>query len=124
MRYFEKDAILSGVGISRIGRRTGIPGLELTLEAVRAAIADAGLAASDVDGIATLGDTPPDEVSTELGIEPRDCGTGFDTGGLLSPVMSACVAVIGQRAASSPGADRRITRRRGSASYRSDGRRG
>ncbi|MGB6515916.1 MAG: thiolase family protein, partial [Mycobacterium sp.] len=45
MSYFEKDAIISGIGISRIGRRTGIPGLELTMEAVRAAIDDAGLAA-------------------------------------------------------------------------------
>ena len=43
MTHFEKDAIISGLGISRIGRRTGIPGLELTLEAVRAAIDDAGL---------------------------------------------------------------------------------
>jgi 3-oxoacyl-[acyl-carrier-protein] synthase III len=58
MTYFEKDAILSGIGISRIGRRTGIPGVELTMEAVRAAIADAGLMPADVDGIATLGDTP------------------------------------------------------------------
>ena len=32
MSYFEKDAIISGIGISRIGRRTGIPGLELTME--------------------------------------------------------------------------------------------
>ena len=45
MSHFEKDAIISGLGISRIGRRTGIPGLELTLEAVRAAIDDAGLTA-------------------------------------------------------------------------------
>ena len=60
MTYFEKDAILSGLGISRIGRRTGIPGLELTMEAVRAAIEDAGLAPADIDGIATLGDTPAD----------------------------------------------------------------
>jgi hypothetical protein len=43
MTYFEKDAILSGIGISRIGRRSGIPGRDLTMEAVRAAIADAGL---------------------------------------------------------------------------------
>ncbi|WP_375486835.1 thiolase family protein [uncultured Mycobacterium sp.] len=98
MRYFEKDAILSGVGISRIGRRTGIPGLELTLEATRAAIDDAGLTPSDIDGIATLGDTPPGELSAALGIEPADCGTGFDTGGLLSPVMSACLAVANGRA--------------------------
>ncbi|MGA3252678.1 MAG: thiolase family protein [Mycobacterium sp.] len=98
MTYFEKDAILSGIGISRIGRRTGIPGLDLTMEAVRAAIADAGLVAADIDGIATLGDTPAEEVNAELQIDAADCGTGFGTGGLLSPVMSACRAVSERRA--------------------------
>src|SRR5246127_2932880 len=93
MTYFEKDAILSGIGISRIGRRTGIPGFELTMEAVGAAIDDAGLAAGDIDGIATLGDTPAEEVSAALKIEVPDCGAGFGTGGLLSPVMSACRAI-------------------------------
>ena len=56
--YFEKYAIVSGLGISRIGRRTGIPGAALTLEAARAAIDDAGLTADDIDGIATFGDAP------------------------------------------------------------------
>ena len=98
MSYFEKDAIISGIGISRIGRRTGIPGFDLTMEAVRSAIDDAGLAASDIDGIATLGDTPPGEVNAALGIEAADCGSGFGTGGLLSPVMSACRAVSERRA--------------------------
>lgn len=98
MTHFEKDAILSGIGISRIGRRTGIAGLDLTMEAVRTAIEDAGLVASDVDGIATLGDTPAGEVNAELGIEAADCGSGFGTGGLLSPVMSACRAVAERRA--------------------------
>jgi acetyl-CoA acetyltransferase len=93
MSYFEKDAIISGIGISRIGRRTGIPGLDLTMEAVRTAIADAGLTASDIDGIATLGDTPAAEVSAALQIEAADCGSGFGTGGLLNPVISACRAV-------------------------------
>ena len=55
MSYFEKDAIISGLGISRIGRRSGIPGIELTTEAVRAAIDDAGLTADDIDGIAHAG---------------------------------------------------------------------
>jgi len=87
MTYFEKDAILSGIGISRIGRRTGIPGSELTMEAVRAAIEDAGLVPADIDGIATLGDTPAEEVNATLKIEAADCGAGFGTGGLLSPVM-------------------------------------
>ena len=67
MSYFEKDAIMSGIGISRIGRRTGIPGLELTMEAVRAAIEDAGLVAADIDGIATLGDTPAEDVNAATG---------------------------------------------------------
>ena len=98
MTYFEKDAILSGIGISRIGRRTGIPGRDLTMEAVQAAIADAGLVPADIDGIATLGDTPAAEVNAELHIEAADCGAGFGTGGLLSPVMSACRAVSERRA--------------------------
>ncbi|OBI08719.1 thiolase family protein [Mycobacterium scrofulaceum] len=98
MTHFEKDAILSGIGISRIGRRTGIAGLDLTMEAVRSAIEDAGLAASDIDGIATLGDTPAGEVNAQLRIEAADCGSGFGTGGLLSPVMSACRAVAERRA--------------------------
>jgi acetyl-CoA acetyltransferase len=98
MTYFEKNAIVSGIGISRIGRRTGIPGLELTMEAVRTAIEDAGLTPGDVDGIATLGDTPAQQVNAELRIEATDCGSGFGTGGLLSPVMSACRAVSERRA--------------------------
>ena len=69
MSHFEKDAIISGLGISRIGRRTGIPGAELTMEAVRAAIDDAGLTPADIDGIATFGDTPVAEVVEALGIQ-------------------------------------------------------
>jgi acetyl-CoA acetyltransferase len=94
----EKSSIISGIGISRIGRRTGIPGIDLTVEAARAAIADAGLATADIDGIATMGDTPLGETAAALGIEPQYTGGGFDTGGLLSPLMSACVAVGEQRA--------------------------
>jgi acetyl-CoA acetyltransferase len=90
---FEKRSIISGIGISRIGRRTGIPGLELTLEAARAALADAGLAPSDIDGVATMGETPAGQACEALGIEAGYRGGGIETGGLLSPVMSACKAV-------------------------------
>jgi acetyl-CoA acetyltransferase len=98
MSYFEKDAIISGLGISRIGRRTGIPGLELTLEAARAAIEDAGLTANEIDGIATFGDTPLAEVNAALGIQATDQSFGFDTGGVLTPVLSACSNVGEKRA--------------------------
>jgi acetyl-CoA acetyltransferase len=94
----EKRSLVSGIGISRIGRRTGVPGLELTVEASSAAIADAGLDATDIDGIATMGDTPLAEAAVALGVQPRYTGGGFDTGGLLSPVMSACFAVAAGRA--------------------------
>ena len=98
MSYFEKDAVISGLGISRIGRRTGIPGLDLTLEAARAAIEDAGLTANDIDGIGTLGDTSPADVMEALGIEATDQTLGFDTAGVLIPVMSAFRAVSERRA--------------------------
>jgi acetyl-CoA acetyltransferase len=96
--HFEKDAVISGLGISRIGRKTGIPGLELTLEAVRAAIADAGLTVDDIDGVGTLGDTPIAQVCEALNIHASNQTTGFDTGGVLIPVMSACRAVAEKRA--------------------------
>jgi acetyl-CoA acetyltransferase len=95
---FEKDAIISGLGISRIGRRTGTPGLELTMEAVRAAIGDAGLTADDIDGVVTFGDTPLTEVVAALGNQADDQGFGFATGGVLSPIMSAFLAVSERRA--------------------------
>jgi acetyl-CoA acetyltransferase len=95
---FEKDAIISGLGISRIGRRTGIPGLELTIEAVHGAVADAGLAAQDIDGVVTFGDTPLAEVVAALGTRAMDQGYGYPTGGVLTPVMSAILAVSQRRA--------------------------
>src|SRR5215470_6493016 len=98
MSHFEKDAIISGLGISRVGRKTGIPSLELTLEAVRAAIDDAGLTPADIDGFGTLGDTEPEEVLEALGIEAADHTMGFDTAGVLIPMMSAFRAV-GERKA-------------------------
>ncbi|MDT5091690.1 MAG: hypothetical protein QOH60_1053 [Mycobacterium sp.] len=98
MSHFEKDAIISGLGISRIGRKTGIPGVELTLEATRMAIEDAGLTAQDIDGIATFGDTPPTEVAEALGISAGEVPVGFGTGGVLIPVMSAFRAVSEKQA--------------------------
>ena len=94
----EAGSIISGIGISRIGRRLGVAPLELTADAARLAIANAGLTAADIDGISTMGDTPPKEAAVELGIDPGYLGGGFDTGGLLSPVMSAFLAVAEGRA--------------------------
>jgi acetyl-CoA acetyltransferase len=48
----ERRAVISGVGQSAIGRRLDRSGFQLTLDAVLAAVADAGLELDDVDGLA------------------------------------------------------------------------
>jgi acetyl-CoA acetyltransferase len=50
---FEQRSVISGIGQSQVGRRLHRTGLDLTVEAALAAIADAGLSVADIDGIAT-----------------------------------------------------------------------
>lgn len=50
---FESRVIISGIGQSETGRRLDATGLELTVNACRRAIADAGLEPGDIDGLAT-----------------------------------------------------------------------
>ncbi|GGV34461.1 hypothetical protein GCM10010182_68080 [Actinomadura cremea] len=49
---FEARAVISGVGQSAIGRRVERSGLRLTIDAVLAAVEDAGLTVDDIDGLA------------------------------------------------------------------------
>lgn len=49
----ERQAIISGIGQSAVGRRLGRSGLDLTLEAVFAALEDAGLDRTDIDGVSS-----------------------------------------------------------------------
>lgn len=49
----ERRAVLSGVGQSAIGRQLAQSPLSLTLDAIQAAVADAGLTMDDIDGLAT-----------------------------------------------------------------------
>lgn len=53
MTAAERQAIISGIGQSDVGRRLGRDDLDLTIDAALEAIADAGLAVSDIDGLAT-----------------------------------------------------------------------
>ena len=70
----------------------------MTEESSRAAIADAGLELTEIDGIATLGDTTVDELRAALGLDAQEIAGDNNQGGLLSPLMSACVAVSEGRA--------------------------
>jgi acetyl-CoA acetyltransferase len=90
---WEDQVIISGIGISRVGRKTGIADLELTIEASKAAIADAGLTPGDIDGIASLGETPIASAATALEIDASWSGGLGSMGGLLSPVFGAGQAI-------------------------------
>jgi acetyl-CoA acetyltransferase len=49
---FERRAVISGIGQSAIGRQVDRSGFQLTIDAVLAAVADAGLTIDDIDGLA------------------------------------------------------------------------
>lgn len=91
--YFEKNTIISGIGISQVGRKTGISGVELTRQACTQAIADAALQPEDIDSIATMGDVPLAEAISTLGLSPKQTGGTYSKAGLLSPVVAAMQAV-------------------------------
>ncbi|MQY24109.1 thiolase C-terminal domain-containing protein [Nocardia macrotermitis] len=99
---FEDRVALTGIGMSRIGRRLMADPLALTLEACRAAVADAGLRFEDIDGLATFpGSGPPGPyteggvtaVESALGIRPTWYNGGGETFGPAGSVIAAMLAV-------------------------------
>jgi acetyl-CoA acetyltransferase len=91
---FEHRVIVSGLGLSETGRHLDRNGLDLALDATLAAIADAGLQRSDVDGLASMpfGDRPPEEVVDALGLE-LDWMGGANAGAQLGVIMNAAMAI-------------------------------
>jgi acetyl-CoA acetyltransferase len=92
------------MGQSVVGRRLARSPLSLTLDAVTAAVADAGLAPRDIDAVATYpgggsalgaGFAGPSaaEVYDALGIEPELLMGNFEGPAQLGPVLNACLAV-------------------------------
>ena len=65
MDKFESKVIVSGIGLSAIGRSIDRSGTDLVLDAALDAIADAGLQPNDIDGLASMpfGDRPPEEIA-------------------------------------------------------------
>lgn len=100
---FAGKAVLTGAGKSQVGRRLGRTGLDLTVEAVTRAIADAGLAVDDIDGVASYpGPGVPDagfsgasvtELRNALGLRSRWYLSSMETAGQIGPVIEACMAV-------------------------------
>src|SRR5205823_1249820 len=103
---FENDVVISGIGQSAVGRRLGRSPLALTLDSVSEALADAGLTAGDVSGIAAYpgggtaigaGFAGPSlaDVYDALGIDPDVMLGGFEGPAQLGPVLTGGLAISG-----------------------------
>lgn len=103
MTQAESQAMITGVGRSRIGRRLRIDPWLLTADAATAAIADAGLTPDDIDGVSTypgaFWSTPgitgagADDVRELLGLKLRWHTGGGEVAGQLGSVVNAVMAV-------------------------------
>lgn len=103
----ERKAIISGIGQSAVGRRLGRTGLDLTLEAVLAALADAGLDRSEIDGVASWpgyrADMPAfspvsiGQLKEALGLELNWYSAGNEAT-QMSGLINACMAVASGQA--------------------------
>jgi acetyl-CoA acetyltransferase len=101
-RKFEDDAVLAGIGASRMGRRLLVDPLALTIEACEAAVADAGLTMHDIDGLSTYPAGPADGGFSEGGvttleaalrIRPTWYNGGSETFGPGGSLIAAMLAV-------------------------------
>jgi acetyl-CoA acetyltransferase/uncharacterized OB-fold protein len=98
---FEDDVVISGIGISDVGRRLMRPPLSLTVDACLSAIEDAELTLSDIDGLATYPGSAPGGMSEggvtpleeALAIHPTWISGGGDTPGPTGAVVNAMLAV-------------------------------
>ena len=95
------EAYFTGVGQSQIGQKLERHPLLLTLDAVKEALAEAGLSIDQIDGVSTypgrvpqmLGFSPigADELIDALGIK----ATWYAGGGEISSQLGAVVAAVG-----------------------------
>lgn len=106
--FLEKQCVISGVGQSEIGRRLPRNGLQLTVDAVKQALDDAGLSRSDIDGVsswpgqmqhAAPGFSP---VSITDLREAMDLKLSWYNAGIestqMSAIINACMAVASGQA--------------------------
>jgi acetyl-CoA acetyltransferase/uncharacterized OB-fold protein len=102
LEKFEEQSAITGIGMSKIGRRLMLDPLALTLEACRRAIEDAGLRYADIDGLSTYPGGNTSEgfseggitaVEEALRIRPTWYNGGGDTFGPAGSVIAAMLAI-------------------------------
>jgi len=99
----ERSALITGIGMSPVGRRLHVDPWSLTADAALEAIADAGLTPDDIDGVSTypgaLWSTPGitgagvDDVRSMLGLRLRWYTGGGEIPGQLGSIANAVMAV-------------------------------
>jgi acetyl-CoA acetyltransferase len=101
---FEDHVALTGIGMSRVGRRLMVDPLVLAVEAAERAIADAGLTAADIDGMSTYPGPGVGVGMSEGGItalegilrlRPSWINSGLELPGQAGSVIAAMLAVAG-----------------------------
>ncbi|WP_040796898.1 thiolase C-terminal domain-containing protein, partial [Nocardia higoensis] len=101
-KKFEDDVALTGIGMSRLGRRLMVPPLELTVEACERAVADAGLTMDQIDGLSSypgggniggFGEGGIGALEAALDIRPTWYNGGIETFGPGGSVIAAMLAV-------------------------------
>jgi len=99
---YEDKVALTGVGMSRLGRRLMVDPLELAVEACRRAVEDAGLTFDDIDGLSTYPGGPAmggfseggvTALEDTLRIKPSWYNGGGETFGPGGSVIAAMYAV-------------------------------
>lgn len=104
MQILERNAAISGIGQSEIGRPLDKSGLELTLDACLKAIADAGLDPKDIDGLASwpgfldsgtpgMSPVPLLALKDALGLQLNWYCAGSEMPAQTAAVINACAAV-------------------------------
>jgi acetyl-CoA acetyltransferase/uncharacterized OB-fold protein len=101
---FERNVVISGIGMSTVGRRLGRNPLGLMVDACLAAVADAGLSLDDIDGLSSYPGGSPEGLAGSSGggiyaledalrVRPVWFGSGMETFGQTGAVVNAMLAV-------------------------------
>lgn len=100
---YEKSVAISGIGQSEVGRPSTRSAMQLTLDACREAIADAGLRREDIDGVAcwpgdnnngnSFSPVGPNALIGTMGLKVNWYGGGYEGPGPLAGIINGAMAI-------------------------------
>ena len=101
----ERQAIISGIGQSAVGRRLGRSGIDLTMDSCLEAVADSGLTTADIDGLSCypggfmdsfepgFGGPGTPDLQDALRLDLNWHSGGPEGPGQIAAVFNACAAI-------------------------------